>query len=124
MTKERDRENRFSCRGKASLFLSDRKGRNAMTKRIHGQLFDISCHGASLALAQIITDRRHLAYAPMESDQFHLAIVFYLDDEELILPVETKWFNKKISGEELPFRIGMEFGRPLSPEQLTKICTP
>lgn len=121
---EQPREKRFACDGKADLFLTDKNYQTAMTERLHGQLLDISAKGASLALAEIITDRKHMAYTPMESDLFKLNLVLYITDEELVLPVKTIWFNKKISGEELPFRIGMEFLKPLSSEQLKKIRTP
>ncbi len=124
MSSEQPREKRFACNGRAGLFLTDKTGQTAMTERIHGQLLDISSNGASLALAEIITDRKHMAYTPMESDLFRLSVVFYLDDEEIVLPAKTVWFNKKISGEELPFRIGMEFLQPISSEQLKKIRTP
>ncbi len=125
MTQEQQREERYPCHGKAGLFLADQNGHTALTEILHGQLLDISSRGASLALAEIITDRKHLAYAPMESDRYKLYIVLFLgDDEELITPVKTTWFNKKLSEEISPFRIGMEFVTPLTSEQLKKIRLP
>ncbi|MBU0680340.1 MAG: PilZ domain-containing protein [Proteobacteria bacterium] len=121
MTKDKPREERYPCHGTASLFLAAAIDPTARTKKLQGQLLDISCNGASLALAEIITDRKHLAYAPMESDLLKLYIVLNIDDEELIMPVTTTWFNKKLSEEILPFRIGIEFVTNLTSEQLKKI---
>lgn len=121
MTKEQQREERYPGQGKAGLFLVDRNAQAANPERLHGQLLDISCNGVSLALEAVITDRKHLAYAPMESDQFKLHIVFYLEDNELIIPVHTTWFDKKLNEEKLPFRIGMEFVTPITSDQLKKI---
>ena len=118
---EKPRKERFPCHGRAGLFLADSTGGIPVTERLHGELIDISCHGASLALSEIITDRKHMAYTPMESDEFTLYIVLYLEDGELVVPVHTSWFNKKLSEEELPFRIGMEFLKPILTEQLKKI---
>lgn len=115
------REKRFPCHGKASLFLADKSGGQALTDRLHGQLLDISNHGASMALDEIITDRLHMAYTPMESDRYSLHIVLYLGEEEYICLVQTTWFNKKLGAEEMPFRIGMEFHEPLTSEQLRAI---
>ncbi len=124
MSSTHHREERFPGHGRAGLFLADAHGQTAMTERLHGQLLDISCNGASLALAEIITDRKHMAYAPMESDQFTLHIVFYLDDGEFIIPVKTTWFNKKLTAENLPFRIGLELLKPITSGQLKKIRQP
>lgn len=124
MTQEQPREERYPCHDKAGLFLAATNNPTAMTERLHGQLLDISCKGASLALAEVITDRKHLAYAPMESDLLKLYVVLYLEDEELILPVRPTWFNKKLSEKILPFRIGMEFITPITSEQLKKIRRP
>lgn len=124
MTKDQPREERYPCHGKAGLFLADKNAETNMTERLYGQLLDISCSGASLALAEVITDRKHLAYAPMESDRLKLFIVLYLEEEEFIVPVKTTWFNKKLSEEYLPFRIGMEFVTPITSEQLKKIRRP
>lgn len=121
MTNTPPREERYACHGKVGLFLTDRNGQNAITKRLHGQLLDISGNGACLSLAEIIIDRKHLAYAPMESDNFKLHIVFYLEEGEFIVAAKTTWFNKKLSEEDLPFRIGMEFFKTISAEQLKKI---
>ena len=124
MTQEQPREERFSCHGRAGLFLADKNAQNPLTERLYGKLLDISCNGASLALAEVINDRLHLAYGPMESDRLKLHIVLYIDDEELVIPVTPTWFNKKLSEDVLPFRIGMEFITPITSEQLKKIRTP
>lgn len=121
MTNEQPREHRFPCQGQAALFLSDKNGHTTMSRRLHGRLVDISCHGASLALAGIITERLHLIYTPMESDRYHLRLILYMEEGELILPVQSIWFNKKINNEELPFRVGLKFLEPLTSEQLKKI---
>lgn len=124
MGQERPRENRYPCHGTAALFLAATSKPATQTARLHGQLLDISTRGASLALAEIITDRKHLAYAPMESDLLKLYVVLPMEGEETILPVKTTWFNKKLSEESLPFRIGLEFLTPITPEQLKKIREP
>lgn len=124
MTDDQPREERYPCQGQAALFLAATTDETAVTERLQGRLLDISSSGASLALAEVITDRKHLAYAPMESDLLKLHIVLYMEDEEIILPVKTTWFNKKLDDEPLPFRIGMEFITPLTSEQLKKIRRP
>lgn len=121
MSGERPRDQRFNCQGEAALYLCDANGHTAMTKRLMGSVVDISSTGVSVALAEVITERVHLVYGPMESNHLHLRIVFFLEESELVVPVRTVWFNKKINEEERPFRLGMEFLEPLTSDQLKKI---
>jgi hypothetical protein len=111
----RRREDREHCPLEIGVFLTMGKNGAAASPVFQGILTSISRHGAGIALAEIMSDRTHLAYGPMESDALQLNIVFPSQDQDtpLSLPVRPIWLNREQSGDLPPFRLGVAFLEPL-----------
>jgi hypothetical protein len=120
---ERRRESRVSSALRAGLFLGKDIDDPQATHVHWGQLITLSRLGAGIALDEIMADRVHLAFAPMESDELTLNLVVPLDNQEtpLVIPVRPIWFNKEYAPDIPPFRIGIEFRPPLSSRQMKQI---
>ncbi|MHB8809291.1 MAG: hypothetical protein ACYC9M_04685 [Desulfobulbaceae bacterium] len=113
---DRRRENRNSCTLAIGVFLSQGRDGLAVSPVFQGILTSITRYGAGIALAEIMTDRTHLVYGPMESEILLLNIVFPSQgqDSPLTVPVRPVWLNKGPENEKLPqFRLGVEFLEPL-----------
>lgn len=112
----RRRENRNSCTLAIGVFLSQGMDGLAVSPVFQGILTSITRYGAGIALAEIMADRTHLVYGPMESEILLLNIVFPSQGQtpSLTLPVRPVWLNKEPENENLPqFRLGVEFLEPL-----------
>lgn len=114
---DRRRENRNSCTLTIGVFLSQGRDGPAVSPVFQGILTSITRYGAGIALAEIMADRTHLVYGPMESETLLLNIVFPSqgqDGSPFTLPVRPVWLNKEQENEDLPqFRLGVEFLEPL-----------
>ena len=112
----RRRENRNSCTLAIGVFLSNGTDGLAVSPVFQGFLTSITRYGAGIALAEIMADRTHLVYGPMESEILLLNIIFPSQgqDTPFTLPVRPVWLNKEPENENLPqFRLGVEFLEPL-----------
>jgi len=119
---DRRKENRHTASPSAGIYLSQGKDGPAISPIFNGQLITISRRGAGIALHEIMTDRTHLAYGPMESETLQLNITLQLNDHEsIIIPAKPIWFNKKTHQNIPPFRIGLEFLEPLTLKELNLI---
>ena len=115
---ERRREQRHSCNQQVGVYLSQGRDDSAVTPIFNGLLTSLSRRGAGIALDEVMAGPVHLAYAPMESDNLQLNIVFTLPGhpEQLTVPAYPIWLDK-VQNEDLPpFRIGVEFAEPLKNE--------
>ncbi len=122
MTKERRKEKRHPCTSKIAIFLA--KGANAAPESgiLAGNLIDISLNGAGLSLPQILDKRVHLAYTAMESKELILHVILHHGTEQrVIIPVKPAWFNRTLSENMTPFRLGVEFTEPLSDKLLASL---
>lgn len=114
---DRRLERRESCTLIIGLFLSQGRNGQVVSPVYPGVLTSISRSGAGIALAEVMADRTHLVYGPMDSDTLQLNIVFPPQGQEppLTLQVRPAWFNKVPESEDLPpFRLGVKFLEPLS----------
>jgi PilZ domain len=113
---DRRREDREPCPPEIGVFLTRCSNGAVASPVFQGVLTSISRHGAGIALAEIMVDRTHLAYGPMESDTLQLNIVFSSQDQDtpITLPVRPIWLNREQSEGLPPFRLGVEFLEPLT----------
>jgi len=94
---DRRRQNRNSCTQTIEVFLSQGRNGRAVSPVFQGVLTSITRYGAGIALAEVMADRTHLVYGPMESETLQLNIVFPAQgqDSPLILSVRPVWLNKE-----------------------------
>jgi len=116
---DRRRQNRNSCTQTIEVFLSQGRNGRAVSPVFQGVLTSITRYGAGIALAEVMADRTHLVYGPMESETLQLNIGLPGPGPGLSpYPLRTAvWLNKEPENENLPpFRLGVKFLEPLPPQ--------
>lgn len=124
---DRRREDRKSSALAIGVFLSHGINGLAVSPVFQGVLTSITRYGAGIALAEVMADRTHLVYGPMESEALQLNIVFpsHGQDSPLTLSVRPVWLDKEPENEDLPqFRLGVKFLEPLPPSIFQRLNRP
>ena len=96
MKHDRRKESREKTSLPAGIYLSQGSEGMAVSPVFYGQLISLSRRGAGIALHEVMVDRTHLAFGPMENDNLFLTIQLQLNDHEpLIIQAQPIWFDKK-----------------------------
>jgi hypothetical protein len=113
MSIERRLAKRYATQEKVRLFLRDETSLQRLTEPVTANLFDISSGGAGIRLAQVIIDRNHIFYAPLDSPGKILCLEFSMittdDGDPFVIPVRPVWLDRSLEDHKVPFRIGVEF---------------
>ena len=111
MGKERRIFNRVPLELNGSLFLSQEKDGEKLSRPVNCRIVNLSKKGAGIIIRQIIVDNLHLFFGPLESDELilHLAIGQGNGEAAMTLAGRPLWFDRILFEEQQPFKMGIEF---------------